>query len=170
MALRPTSLVRLCLVAAIHNMKSVHFKCRGGLYPFTDIARLVFSDELVPWSVPFKDYNPPEYNSQSLQGKPYADPPIGKSPRLKLEMHPVGVVGASGFMPKWNVLDSKINRVSFEGEYQIVEGRPLNPRGRTGLRGRGVLGRWGPNHAADPIVTRWKVENGRRQIDSVTKL
>ena len=33
---------------------------------------------------------------------------------------------------------------------------PLNPKGRTGLKGRGVLGRYGPNHAADPIVTRWK--------------
>ena len=22
--------------------------------------------------------------------------------------------------------------------------------------GRGLLGKWGPNHAADPIVTRWK--------------
>uniref|UniRef100_A0A493TA46 Uncharacterized protein n=1 Tax=Anas platyrhynchos platyrhynchos TaxID=8840 RepID=A0A493TA46_ANAPP len=29
-----------------------------------------------------------------------------------------------------------------------------NPAGRTGLTGRGLLGRWGPNHAADPIVTR----------------
>lgn len=29
-----------------------------------------------------------------------------------------------------------------------------NPTGRTGLTGRGLLGRWGPNHAADPIVTR----------------
>ena len=29
-----------------------------------------------------------------------------------------------------------------------------NPVGRTGIRGRGCLGRWGPNHAADPIVTR----------------
>lgn len=28
--------------------------------------------------------------------------------------------------------------------------------GRTGIVGRGLLGRWGPNHAADPIVTRWK--------------
>ncbi|CAH3165376.1 unnamed protein product [Porites lobata] len=28
--------------------------------------------------------------------------------------------------------------------------------GRTGIAGRGLLGRWGPNHAADPIVTRWK--------------
>ena len=33
-------------------------------------------------------------------------------------------------------------------------GRPLNPRGRTGVDGRGLLGKWGPNHAADPIVTR----------------
>nr|XP_014349991.1 PREDICTED: ADP-ribose pyrophosphatase, mitochondrial isoform X2 [Latimeria chalumnae] len=31
-----------------------------------------------------------------------------------------------------------------------------NPFGRTGLKGRGLLGRWGPNHAADPIITRWK--------------
>jgi len=30
-----------------------------------------------------------------------------------------------------------------------------NPIGRTGIRGRGCLGRWGPNHAADPIVTRY---------------
>ena len=33
-----------------------------------------------------------------------------------------------------------------------------NPRGRTGLKGRGLLGRYGPNHAADPIVTRWKMD------------
>ena len=50
-----------------------------------------------------------------------------------------------------------MNRVSHEGEYQISEaGRPLNIRGRTGITGRGVLGKWGPNHAADPIVTRWR--------------
>jgi ADP-ribose pyrophosphatase len=33
---------------------------------------------------------------------------------------------------------------------------PRNPVGRTGLCGRGHLGRWGPNHAADSIVTTWK--------------
>lgn len=30
-----------------------------------------------------------------------------------------------------------------------------NPVGRTGMVGRGLLGRWGPNHAADPVVTRY---------------
>jgi len=34
------------------------------------------------------------------------------------------------------------------------KGAPLNPAGRTGLRGRGLLGKWGPNYAADPVVTR----------------
>ena len=31
-----------------------------------------------------------------------------------------------------------------------------NPMGRTGMTGRGLLGRFGPNHAADPIVTRYR--------------
>lgn len=33
---------------------------------------------------------------------------------------------------------------------------PVNVCGRTGIIGRGLLGRYGPNHAGDPIVTRWK--------------
>lgn len=33
---------------------------------------------------------------------------------------------------------------------------PLNPMGRTGMIGRGLLGCYGPNYAADPIVTRFK--------------
>ena len=32
---------------------------------------------------------------------------------------------------------------------------PLNPWRRTGLVGRGLLGKFGPNHAADPIVVRF---------------
>lgn len=31
---------------------------------------------------------------------------------------------------------------------------PRNPDGRTGRGGRGLLGRWGPNFSADPLVTR----------------
>ena len=42
----------------------------------------------------------------------------------------------------------KDSKIKFHDE------KPLNSQ-RTGLRGRGVLGRFGPNHAADPIVTRF---------------
>lgn len=52
-----------------------------------------------------------------------------------------------------------MNRISHTGEYEIVQNAPQNPIGRTGVIGRGLLGRWGPNHAADPIVTRWKRDN-----------
>ena len=55
---------------------------------------------------------------------------------------------------KWNEFDGSVDRRSHLGKYSIVNGLPRNPIGRTGLTGRGLLGRWGPNHAADPIVTR----------------
>lgn len=42
------------------------------------------------------------------------------------------------------------------GEYKVADGCPFNPIGRTGIIGRGLLGRWAVNHAADPIVSRWK--------------
>lgn len=48
----------------------------------------------------------------------------------------------------------EIDRRSHLGIYELVNGRPRNPIGRTGITGRGQLGKWGPNHAADPIVTR----------------
>ena len=49
-----------------------------------------------------------------------------------------------------------------------ARGRPRNPKGKTGLCGRGLLGRWGPNHAADVIVTRVNGE-GKTQVLLVTK-
>lgn len=36
--------------------------------------------------------------------------------------------------------------------------------GRTGMIGRGCLGRWGPNHAADPVVTRWQRDAAGRIV------
>ncbi len=50
---------------------------------------------------------------------------------------------------------AEIPRRSFSGELRHdAAGRPLNPAGRTGIAGRGLLGKWGPNYAADPIITR----------------
>ena len=76
--------------------------------------------------------------------------------------------------PKYNEIDGKVDRRSFCGKYTtedndvprytrlnnkllqlIYDALYRNPVGRTGMVGRGLLGRWGPNHAADPIVTRY---------------
>src|SRR6218665_825757 len=71
----------------------------------------------------------------------------------------VQIFSVENFKPKFNEMDGLIDRRSHTGIYKINnEGFPLNPSGRTGLSYRGMLGKWGPNHAADPIITRWKAE------------
>ena len=129
-------------------------------------------------------YNPPTYTAGFILGygptgldRPaWADPPT-----FLAEANPMwnnacaAAVNAEGRA----AVDAEgrtvtVNRASWMGEYglewawlnfrdagsQELEGVhgmvPKNPVGYTGLRGRGLLGRWGPNHAADPLVTRWK--------------
>uniref|UniRef100_A0A0K8T3I1 Nudix hydrolase domain-containing protein n=1 Tax=Lygus hesperus TaxID=30085 RepID=A0A0K8T3I1_LYGHE len=125
------------------QVMELHQKCRNTTYGSDGkISRVPVPDNLVKWEQVWKDYSPPYYTAPGVIGKPWADKEIGED----------------GFCPKWNSLDqeNKVDRRSLMGEYKIVDGYPLNPIGRTGLRGRGILGKWGPNHAADPVVTRWK--------------
>jgi ADP-ribose pyrophosphatase len=53
------------------------------------------------------------------------------------------------------------------GEIPVMldpHGCPLNPLGRTGLRGRGRLGKWGRNQAGDPLVTRIDPQTDQLQV------
>lgn len=134
--------------------KMIHTKCRSVLYPLSEIQRFALKDEEVSWIYKLDSYSPPEYNAKVILNQSWADPP-SEVPTFK---------------PKWNEVDAKVNRISFNGPYEVVDNRPLNPMGRTGLKGRGRLGRWGPNHAADPIVTRWKRDHNIKIINENTKL
>lgn len=49
------------------------------------------------------------------------------------------------------------------------EGLPLNPCGRTGIQERGLLGKWGPNLAADPIITRYSPKTGTLQMLAIKR-
>ncbi|KAK7601392.1 hypothetical protein V9T40_008833 [Parthenolecanium corni] len=121
----------------------IHFKCRNNLYPdrMKEVQRLYVPDDKVKWEIEWPMYDPPAYTSQSVIGKEWADPDL-------IDEH---------FQPQWNSVDGCINRTSYTAVYSIdIDSGPVNPIGRTGLKGRGLLGKWGPNHAADPIVTRWK--------------
>jgi len=131
-----------------------HTKCREEKYQyrsdnnhFGTVNRFSVPDDKVDWSVNFPSYSPTEFTAPFVLSAVWADPDIG----------------TDGFNPQWNSLDGKVNRVSHVGIYQIKDNKPLNVIGRTGLSGRGVLGKWGPNHAADPIVTRWK-RDGEGQV------
>lgn len=113
---------------------------RSRVYP---ILRSPIPDCKVPWNVVMSSYKPPCYTS-STTTICSADPEIENDK----------------FQPKWNDVDGNVDRRSYDNnepvKYLILQKYPLNPRGRTGLCGRGSLYRWGPNHAADAVVTRWK--------------
>lgn len=74
---------------------------------------------------------------------------------LTLQRRGVAVMHVASAVP------GPIYRTVGLGAYQSAGcfcARPRNPVGRTGLTGRGLLGKWGPNAAADPIVTRFAGE------------
>ncbi|KAF5926690.1 hypothetical protein HPG69_001319 [Diceros bicornis minor] len=126
-----------------------HKKARTSPYPGSKVQRSQVPNEKVGWFVEWQDYNPVEYTAVSvLAGPRWADPQISEST----------------FSPKFNEKDGHVERKSQNGLYEIENGRPRNPAGRTGLVGRGLLGRWGPNHAADPIITRWKKDRRGNKI------
>lgn len=103
------------------------------------VTRMYIPDDAVSWSVYWSGYKPINFTTAKIKSKPvYAD-------------------DEDTAWIRWNQIDGKLDRTSHTGKYEIdSNNRPLNPNGRTGISGRGQLGRWGPNHAADPICTRWK--------------
>jgi len=143
-------------------MNDIHVKCR---YPYEYVykdkegkVRKIVRQEVpagaISWNVLYDLYDPITFNAQHLANAPYADPDIYNDT----------------FKPNFNQLDGKIDRRSYEGLYKVSQRAPLNVKGRTGLFGRGILGRYGPNHAADPIVTRWKRHSdGVLMHDEVSK-
>lgn len=135
------------------TLSAPHVKSRCAQYPGSKVNRFSVPNDKVEWSKNWQEYSPVNYTDPTVAKKPkWADPEIGT------------------FSPKFNALDGGVDRRSFEGTYRVEKGKPQNPRGRTGVTGRGLLGRWGPNHAADPIVTRWKVDaKGSKIQHSVSK-
>ncbi|CAF1215097.1 unnamed protein product [Adineta steineri] len=118
----------------------IHIFCRKGVYPGTSISRQQINDDQVPWTVNLPDYNPPYYTHSSLLVNTNDTDPE------KL---------LSNFM--WNTFDTKYNvdrrTASPVGSYRIDnKGYPLNPLGRTGLRGRGLLNRWAVNYLTHLVI------------------
>jgi len=113
--------------------------------------RFNVSDEKVSWDVPYPEYNPPYFvspqtraNDRTVNPSGWADPE---------DVHQIGRT-----------------IISYEGELQYTKtGLPLNPKGRAGIAGRGLLGKWGPNFAADPVVTRVNPDTGELELLAVQR-
>lgn len=101
---------------------------------------------LVRWESDFPEYAPPYYVSPVVLKNDSSSNPGGWAD------------------PEDISLLKEIVQQSFAGRLRHDEmGRALNPAGRTGIAGRGLLGKWGPNYAADPIIT-W-INHGENRVE-----
>ena len=137
--------------------------------------RYAVSDAMVPWDVALSGYSPEDYTdarvlrasrapNQGATASAPADPHYTSAAEARQARH--------GHVPNrtlWQELHEE--RYSCEGPITFgkADGRPLNPRGRTGLRGRGLLPQWGVNEAVDALVTRHHPRDHRLQFVAVMR-
>lgn len=126
-----------------------HVKCRTSMYP--GYQRVQVSDTRVKFDVAW-----PEYDEQgegcmvkvfdaedvrAHQGD-WADPPLSSSGRIKDAL--LGTIKERKTLIDTPAFGERVEKPLSEAvEFDPLSRAPLNPRGRTGLRGRGKLGRWG---------------------------
>lgn len=126
--------------APIANDAPLHIKSRTEK-PDSYPARVSVPDDKVSWRVPFDAYRPTYHVDPIVLTASWAEPEDIKSSAIKRPFKSnAGVVD----------VDEK--------------GHPLNPMGRTGVEGRGLLGKWGANQAGDPIVTRANPDTGKLEL------
>jgi ADP-ribose pyrophosphatase len=145
----------------MHTIKTNFTSSREPEYPGTGVLREEVGDDDVPWSIYKPRYRPQDYTTENV---------LNNSKRS--DCNP----GESGNQGKWADPQDLNGWVSEEVEARLLrsvekvdlelDGRPKNPIGRTGVSGRGDLAFWGPNFAADLLVTR---EHGNNGIQVLTK-
>jgi ADP-ribose pyrophosphatase len=146
----------------------VHIRARGPhpQYP----TRATVGDEQVDWNALMESYNPPVHTDPIILKKSWADTPWSDmSDKDKEEL---------GSRPSYDTrIDADAERIRITKEYTLVHmvdnfnkappQLPQNPQGRTGLQGRGLLGKYGANQAADLILL--KDTSKGRQVALITR-
>jgi hypothetical protein len=114
--------------------RRLHVRARSEINKDYKGKREDVSDLLTPWEAEWVDYKPIEFEFKPKHPWPGRD---GDKPTRESNFY---------------------QRRSYEEEPIALErdGRPRNPHGRTGTRGRGILDKWGTNRAIDTIVLRRK--------------
>jgi len=130
-----------------------HVRARG-LYPGYP-KRFPVPDDKVSWSINYPEYKTVEFTSDRI---------LSRLPNLQRGPDPQDTK---------RLVSQFATRLTYETGGNITldpaTNRPLNPIGRTGLTGRGRLYRWGPNHAADPVVTRFRLLSTNNSKDNDLK-
>ncbi|GFR24844.1 protein ced-11, partial [Trichonephila clavata] len=139
---------------------------RRSPYPGTRVQRFPVPDKYVPWEVMWISYDPVAFTLQRsdfpviLQSHVDEDILLLREKNGPQQALPVYAWNSVSVNPAGIGLDRQCWITSSDGSALIYkldsEGVPQNPMGRTGLRGRGSLPRWGPNHYVHAIITRFQ--------------
>jgi ADP-ribose pyrophosphatase len=127
-------------------------------------------DKYVSWDVMFIAYDPIAYTKTKsefpISLQQFADEDI-----LLLQETQIEQIKLNLPVFEWNRISTNaagitIDRSSWQISqdqnkvvYKLDNGIPRNPFGRTGLRGRGSLLRWGPNHYIMIVITRYRIRS-----------
>ena len=141
-------------------------------HPLYSVTRLDVPNDKVDWNVPFNGYlnNRPYYMHNAVKSnlnlvcepaKKWAEP---HGPKWNGKLHDETIQIEKNSFNAFEI-DTFKDRITYiNGTKQTLEDAginfdtnnlPINPMGRTGMYGPGLLGKNGPNQAADPIFTRW---------------
>jgi ADP-ribose pyrophosphatase len=132
--------------ALIYNLVSddFHLKIRAER-PASYPQRQRISIDEAPWMLDCEDYDPPYH----------VDPPVLENDRSKVD---------GGWAdPEEFASVRELPRIS-SAKYKDDDGKPRNPRGRTGLAGRGLLGLWGANLSVAALVVRTNPDSGHLEV------
>lgn len=149
---------------------TLHLLSRYSPYIDTRVQRFPLADKYVPWEALYSIYDPVVYSKPRHEYltsiRDFVDEDLlllreqqgqlFKSPDLKWNFVFTNVAGHTIDRTSWITKDNSESVI-----YKLDSaGLPVNPMGRTGLRGRGSLFRWGPNHCVVLVITRWRLRDG----------
>ena len=148
LALKNQSGGRLHQKGGVYYFQGLHQKARGPHPEYLKLgaSRAYVPNTRVPWSFYWPEYKPTSFTHPIVTSEP--KPVWADDEKITPEI--TDRIKTKGTLCTDNIGNKLI--IQFDEKTQ----RPLNCLGRTGMSGRGLLGKWGPNFAADPIVTRFK--------------
>jgi ADP-ribose pyrophosphatase len=138
------------LASALHSVEELVFEL------FSDVFHMRIRAERPP------DY-PPRL-SITIDEAPWTrdcaryDPPYYVAPEVLASRRP------RGWADPEELAELSLELAARPAEHRDAEGRPLNPMGRTGIAGRGLLGLWGSNLSVAAVLVRPAGDTGELEV------
>ena len=107
----------------------------------------------IHWNVPDPNYKPVEFTSPKVLAADSSKVPDGWADPAEMTDD-----------LRFEISPRVSHALKVGGRVKMVDGFPRNPIGRTGMTGRGLLGKYGPNQAADALITRYNSQNNLEMI------